>query len=261
MILEHIPVDKEGRQTLVACALVAIRWTRPSQRRLFSSVWIGYGNYQRWMNGVVLSGSKSHLLKYILSFRHLSTRGFGIKDTMRTLPEVSGEYLSGLINIHTLELFQIRIQHISKGEFHTCFSAFRETLTYLTLEYFDTSFSAFVTLVDYFPNVTTLRLGSFSVIPDEGPVPPLSRPLRGTIRLGCSISRCAGFFDRLAKLDPEYEELVLLSPYCAGAVLVESFLRLCARTVKYLRLTTEFEREHAYKTSSSLRILTRIFTF
>ena len=41
-----------------------------------------------------------------------------------------------------------------------------------------------------FPNITTLRLGLFSVEPDEGLIPWLSRPLRGRIclhvRPGCA---------------------------------------------------------------------------
>jgi len=180
---------------------------------------------------------------------------------MRNLPKYSGEYLSALNDIHTLELFEIKIQQISEREFHTCFSAFRETLTHLALEFFDTSFSAFAALVDYFPNMTTLWLGSFDVKPDEGPVPSLSRPLRGRISLGCASSRCAEFFDRLAKLDPEYEELVFESGRRVETQLAESFLRLCANTVKYLRLTAKLDREPAYETSYSLRILTRILTF
>ena len=47
-----------------------------------------------------------------------------------------------------LELLSIKIWHISEGEFHTCFSASHKTLTDLTLDYFNTTFSAFVTLVD-----------------------------------------------------------------------------------------------------------------
>ena len=179
-----------------------------------------------------------------------------LKDPMRNLPKNSGEYLYALNNIHTLDLLDIKIEHISEGEFHICFSAFRETLTHLTLMFFDMSFSAFVTLVDYFPNITTLRLGWFDVKPDEGPVPPLSRPLRGRICIDCASSRYAEFFDRFAKLDPEYEELVLESPFNASKEFVEGSLRLCANTVKYLRLTTKFERELAYKTSPSLHILT-----
>ena len=68
-----------------------------------------------------------------------------------------------------------------KTDFVLDFSAFRDTLTYPSLETFTASFSAFVTLVDYFPNITTLRLRSFELEPDGGPVPSLSRPLRGKL--------------------------------------------------------------------------------
>ena len=163
---------------------------------------------------------------------------------MRDLPKDSGKYLSALKNIHSLELFVVKIQHISEEGFRICFSAFRETLTHLTLESFNTSFSAFVTLVDYFPNITTLRLGWFNMKPDEGPVPPSPRPLRGRIHLSRPSRHCVVFFDRLAKLDPEYEELVLESEHRMETVLVESLLRLGASTVKYLRLTAKFKCEY-----------------
>ena len=139
-------------------------------------------------------------------------------------------------------LANIMIEHTNNEELHPCFSAFRQTLTHITLHCFETSFSAFVTLVDYFPNITSLRLGSFDIRPDEGPVPALSRPLRGKISIRSS-RRCVEFFDRLAKLNPEYEELVLEYTLLKTEV-AESLLRLCASTVKYLRLTAKFEREH-----------------
>ena len=113
-----------------------------------------------------------------------------------------------------------------------------------------------MTLVDYFPNLTALRLDSFDLWSDDRPVQPLSRPLHGRIHLGYAGHCCAEFFGRLAALDMEYEELVVESESCVETELVESILRLGASTVKYLRLTAELEREHPYETSSSLYILT-----
>ena len=183
---------------------------------------------------------------------------------MRNLPRLSGEYLSALHNIHSLELINIEIEHISKQEFHTCFSAFRETLTHLTLDIFSTSFSAFVTLVDYFPNITTLRLGSFAVEPDKVPVPQLSRPLRGRICIfhprGILFGG-ADFLDRLAVLDLEYEELALEPHPIVDTRLLGSILQLGASTVKYLRLTTEFQGGNSYHTPSSPQILTQPLMF
>ena len=161
-ILEHIPTDNKGRPTLIACALVATWWTGPSQRCLFSSVFMHGKNYERWMNGVVLSGSKIHLLGYVRSLRQYPrTPSTKNNYAMQNLSEDSGEYLSALHNIRSLELANITIEHIGEGGFRTCFSAFRETLTSLLLMAFVTSFGTFVTLVDYFPNITTLRMGFF----------------------------------------------------------------------------------------------------
>ena len=243
-ILEHIPLGSQGPQTLIACTLVATWWTGPSQRRLFSSVSIYHRNYQRWMDGVVFSESKAHLLEYVRSLQHWRAVIIGIRYSIRNLSKYSGEYLSAMHNIYRLVLGNIIIEHISKGEFRTCFSAFRETLVDLTLDIFNTSFSALVALVDYFPNLTTLRLGLFDVTPDEEPVPALSRPLRGRIHISCISRYLAGFFDRLAKLDPEYEELILDSGFRMNAELVERVFRLGASTIRCLRLTAKLEREH-----------------
>lgn len=163
----------------MACALVATWWTGPSQRRLFSSVSVRGCTYQRWMNSVVLPGPKVHLLEHVRSLWHSGRAGLKPKHRMQDLPQDSGEYLSALRNLHSLTLAHTRVERIDEEGFRACFSSFRGTLTCLSLESFATSFGAFVTLVDYFPNITTLRLHSFVLEPDQGPVPILSRPLRG----------------------------------------------------------------------------------
>ena len=65
-----------------------------------------------------------------------------------------GVHSLGLPDIRSLTMVDTRVEHIREEGFHTCFSAFRETLTFLFLEFYSTSFSALVTLVGYFPNLT-----------------------------------------------------------------------------------------------------------
>ena len=231
-ILEHIPANGDGRPTLIACALVATWWTGPSQRRLFSYVSIHGGNHQRWMSGVVLPGSKTHLLEYVRSLWHCRDAYTTIYQ-MQDLPQDSGKYLSALHNVHTLTLWNTKVEYVSEGGFSTYFSAFRETLTDLSLEIFTTSFSTFVTLVDFFPNITALQLHSLTLEPDEGPVPTLSRPLRGKAHLRDIPPE---FFNRFAKLDLEYEELVINSSRTEVSRLEGAF-QISANTVKFLRLT------------------------
>ena len=254
-ILGHIPTDDEGRPTLIACALVATWWTGPSQKRLFSSILIDEGNYQRWMNGVVLSRSKIRLLGHVRSLLHC--RGdFGAKYRMRDLPHDSGGYLSALRDINSLILLNIAVEHVSEEQFHICFSAFRETITHLSLSTFATSFSAFVTLVDYFPNITALELDSLALEPDEGPVPPLSRPLRGKVHVHYADHVQADFLEfhsRFAKLDLEYEELVVDSSCPMDEKPLENVLQMSAATIKFLRLTTELQCERPLSHSSKLR--------
>ena len=237
-----MPADKVGRQALAACALVATWWTGPSQRRLFSSVEISYDNYEKWMNGVVLSGSRTHLLEYVRSLRLIRVWDTGAKYGMQDLPQDSGGYLSALRDLHSLTLWCIKVEPLSEGDLRTRFSAFRETLTFLSLESLIISFSVFVTLVDYFPNITTLELRCLRVVPDEGPVQPLSRPLRGKVFVCVRLvlpEFFPEFLDRFAKLNLEYDSLVI-----SGMVTncLESALRISAGIVIFLKLP-EFGRE------------------
>ena len=135
------------------------------------------------------------------------------------------------------------VEHIDEEGFSSCFSAFRGTLTYLSLDLSVTSFSAFVTLVDYFPNIRTLLLRSLVLKPDEGPVPTLSRPLRGKAHIHVQ-SNHLEFFDRLSELNPEYEELVIDAFYHrAEQKSLEKVLQISPRTVKFLRFIPQLPRE------------------
>ena len=243
-ILEQIPTDTgEGRQTLTACALVATWWTESSQRHLFSSVDVDQDNYEQWMNGVSLSRSKALLLGYVHSLGYYRDIG----DQMRGIPEEFGKCLPALRNLHSLTLSNIEAEHLSRENLRARFSAFRVTLTYLSLDNFTTLFRALVNLVDYFPNITTLQLRSFILKLDGGLVPHLSRPYQGKLLVSITRHGDLEFFNRFAKLDLEYEELTVESPYpmFIGAKFVESALRISAGTVKFLRLTSELQGEYA----------------
>ena len=159
---------------------------------------------------------------------------------MRDLAHDSGGYLSGLRNLRNLTLSNILVEHISEGEFHTCFSAYRETLTYLNINTLTTSFSAFVTLVGYFPNLTSLRLHWFTLKPDEGPVTSLSQPLRGKLHIHDAPADSLEFFSRFTQLDTEYEELIIDSFIDVSTPgFAETALRISPSTVKFLRLGQE----------------------
>ena len=188
------------------------------------------------MNGVVLTGPEAHLLGFVRSLRYRRGVYSRVKYWMRNLPQDHGECFSALCNLHSLSLYNIVIERIGNEGFRTCFSAFRETLTCLTLRGVVVSFSAFVTLVDYFPNIRILKLRSFTLEPDAGPAPNLSRPLRGSVNVS-GVDESLDFLDKFARLDLEYEEVVISSPRISiGTKYLEHALQLSATTAKILRL-------------------------
>lgn len=160
---------------------------------------------------------------------------------MQNLPPDSGEYLSALHNLHSLSLHHITFKNFGEEGFHTCFSGFRETLTKLTLEGVAASFTMFVTLVSYFPNISILRPGSFKLKPDEGPVPSLPRPFRGKLYI---TPGCGKLINRLAGLDLEYDGLVIQTFSVVEAEVLQNILQLSAGTIRYLRLDAILEGEH-----------------
>ena len=251
-ILEYVPADWKCRRILIACALVATWWTGPSQRRLFASISINDKNYQRWMNGVVLSASKTRLLRYVRSFTHSGCK------PVRNLLKDCGEFLPALRNIHRLVLLKINIEHLGDEELHAYFSAFRETLTTLVLQFSTTSFSTFVALVNYFPNITSLRVGRLALKLDEGPVPTLSKSFGGKIWVHCSVPSGCELLDRLAMLDLEYDELIVETSNDVTTDVLESVLRVSAGTVRYLRLTAPLGGKHPCCTSPPPHFLTCI---
>ena len=75
-------------------------------------------NYEKWMNGVVLSRRKVILLGYVRSLGHCRSWNIGIVDRMGEIARNSGEYLSGLRNLRKLAFFSIKVEHIGEDQFH-----------------------------------------------------------------------------------------------------------------------------------------------
>lgn len=124
------------------------------------------------MNGVVFPKYKVHLLESVRSL----WLSHGTKYQMQDLPQVSGEYLPALINIHSLTLFDTRVEHIPEDGLTLAFQRLVEPSHTYPLRS-STLFNAFATLVDCFPNIRTLQLRPFML--EQGSLPLLSRPLRG----------------------------------------------------------------------------------
>lgn len=217
-IFEHIPRNRGGRQTLIACALRTTWRTGPNQRRLLSSVLIHQDNYKRWTNGVVQSGSKACLFEHAHSVWHCPKFGLRVQD----LPWDSRKYFLALPNPHSLALYSVRLERVRERTFRTSISAFHETLINTSLDIVTISLGALVILADYFPNITTLQLRSLGLEPDKGLVPSLSQPLQGRVYARSSHVDYLKFFNRFAKLDLECGELLIGSFFTRGALQISA---------------------------------------
>lgn len=189
------------------------------------------------MDGVVHPESKGHLLEYVRSLWYRSSLG----NVVRDFPWSFRECFSTLPNLHNFELNGVRVERVREEEFRACFSAFRETLTHLSLVFFSTSSSTFMILINCFPGITTLRLCSPELEPDYGPVPSLSLSLRGKVCIQDFGGRANGskFLNRFAKLDLGYEESSI-GPLFTETRFLESALQISTNTLKFLRLAVEF---------------------
>ena len=78
-----------------------------------------------WRRPHLIQGS---LLELVHSSRHSRVLDYRMQD----LAQDSGEYFSVLRNLRSLTLVNVCVEHIGEDGFRACFSAFRDTLTYLS---------------------------------------------------------------------------------------------------------------------------------
>ena len=118
------------------------------------------------------------------------------------------------------------------------FSPCQPALSSLALSVVSLQWRSFIAIIDYFPNPRNLELQCLSFEDENRNLPPLSRPLRGTLSFYLSEEKnLAAFFDWFARLEVEYEELVVDLGEVSAAY-SQCIIDTCRKTLKRLELET-----------------------
>jgi hypothetical protein len=120
------------------------------------------------------------------------------------------------------------------------FLAFQNTLFSLSLNRVSLTLSAFVKLVDYFPNLRELYFSESSFTPDYQPTPRFSRPPRGKLHLSTlSVSNTTALSDVLSGLELEYDELEIVNVFDRPPTRIQPIISACEKTLKCLKADLE----------------------
>ncbi|KAF9645177.1 hypothetical protein BDM02DRAFT_3120599 [Thelephora ganbajun] len=205
-IFSHLPSD--DRRSLENCSLVSKSWLQPSRRHLFARVFVESTTYQSWLDNI--SPTNTGLLHHVRSLTYYRIGGDEATDS-RCGVYALRDYLPSFFQLQRLILCLTNIEPTICDHLEW-FSAFQHTLSSLLLARVSVTWSAFVALVGYFPNLRDLDIFEASFQVDGRPIPPLPRALRGKLSM---ISRRVMEFpiDRFVGLKLEYEELGMHGTY------------------------------------------------
>ena len=206
-ILSHLPPDDD--LSLHQCSLVSKSWLEPSRRRLFSDIRIGEEHHQRWLDKI--SPANTGLLRHVRSFTYFPELFH--HDYPRPGICALRDYLPSLCQLRALTFSDLHIEP-TISENLEIFTAFRQTLSSLSFNQVRITWSAFVALIGYFPNLRKLDVQMSWFMVDDSPVPQLSHVLRGTLLVSnYRFIDTEPFIDRLHTLKPEFDELVIIWDY------------------------------------------------
>jgi len=233
-IFGYLPLD--DRESLRTFSLVAKSWVSPAQSRLFSSVIITEDNYQSWKDSI--STTNKELLFHVRSLWYLVLLRIPGWDTHPI--DDFFDYLPSFHRLQRLSLCSTSIKSDIPKRLEV-FSAFRHTLSSLTLHTLILTWSTFVAVADYFPHVRDLEVSRPIWGIDYEQAPPLSRPLRGRLSIDMSSSFALQIFtDRFSGLEVEYDELLILgNPNSRSRPSARNHQRIidtCGKSLRRLRL-------------------------
>jgi len=175
-ILSYLQINrKQDQQSLRNYSLVAKSWINPSRRHLFEAVEIRETTLQSWLDNI--SPANDELLQHVRSLSY-HTYTIAWQDRQRPVHRVDvlQDYLPSLHRLQHLSLSFIRIPSDISRQVEM-FSAFRHTLSRLSLRHCSVTISALVNLINCFSNLDCLDLGYLLHEVDGEPPSSLSRPL------------------------------------------------------------------------------------
>jgi hypothetical protein len=239
-ILSHLPLDDEqDKRALQNYSLVAKSWTNPSRRRLFKTVEIREAILQSWLGNIL--PADNGLLQHVRSLSYITNIGVrrsGFQLEYRV--DVLRDYFPFLHQLRHLSLSSMHLPSSISQELQM-FSAFRHTLSRLSLKYCKVTISALVALINRFPSLNHLDLSHVSKV-DGGPAPPLSRPLIGQLRISGFHQDILDLLDQLSGLGSvSFDDIVLTQYPWPRVQNLERIVNAVGVNVKRLRLLSRFE--------------------
>ena len=208
-ILSYLPSD--GQQSLRNCSLVAKSWLSPCRRHLFKAVYIRTTTLKSWRDNI--PPTNDGLLQHVRTLGYISDNRCMQRGCWPEIyVNVPWDYFPSLRQLQHLYLGSVRLP--SSIYWATwMFSAFRHTLSQLTLGSCDITTCAFVTLINYFPNLNRLDLACPLLKVDAKSPSPLSRPKLGQLRISKVFESGLRLLDRLSELGLAFDEIIFNDEY------------------------------------------------
>ena len=200
--------DEQNQQSLRNCSLVAKSWTHPSRRRLFAIVEIRKTTFQSWLD--TITPANTEVLRHVRSLSYITTAAPG---SCHREPEhrvdVLRDYLPSFHRLQHLSLSSMHIPSSDISQQIEIFSAFRHSLSRLSLQYCTVTINALVALINFFPGLDRLDLCYITHEADGESAPPLCRSLIQKLHIPQFHEDSLDILDQLSELGLVFEELIV----------------------------------------------------
>ena len=218
-------------RSLRNCSLVARSWTYPSRKWLFKYVLVSKDTQQLWLSRI--SPTNVGLLRNIRSFTYVFDPCNGRTRTTHYLIDPLCPYLPSFRRLRRLGLHSALLG-VEVPQKIGLFSAFQHSLSSLSFNGCRVTPSALITLINHFPLLARLALRHLTCEADGEPIPELSRPLRGTLRITNCRTLDLALFDKLSNPPPELGRLILRQVQLSD--FYECIVGAQGGSVKYLKM-------------------------
>ena len=204
-IISYIPLC--DKWSLRGCSQVAKSWTNSSRRRLFETVEIQETAFRSWLD--TIPPANTELLRHVRSLSYITTAAPWSDRQVKHRIDVLRDYLPSFRRLQHLTLSSMHIPSDISRQIEI-FSAFRHSLSRLSLHYCTVTISALVALINYFPSLNRLDLRHITHEADGKPAFPLCRPLIRKLHISSFRDRGLGILDQLSELGLVPEELIIM---------------------------------------------------